>query len=67
MGCQASQAWFVGDHPVNDVLGAAAVGLRPIWLRGVHSWPSDHPMPASQIGALPELVGLVQQERNPAT
>ncbi len=67
VGCQASQAWFVGDHPVNDVLGAAAVGLRPIWLRGVHPWPPDHPAPSSQIGALPELLGLVQQERNPAT
>ena len=42
-GCHASQAWFVGDHPVNDVLGAAAVGLRPIWLTGVHSWPAEHP------------------------
>jgi putative hydrolase of the HAD superfamily len=37
VGCRASQAWFVGDHPVNDVLGAAAVGLRPIWLTGVHT------------------------------
>jgi putative hydrolase of the HAD superfamily len=35
VGCEASQAWFVGDHPVNDVLGVAAVELRPIWLRGV--------------------------------
>jgi putative hydrolase of the HAD superfamily len=43
VGCHASQAWFVGDHPVNDVLGAAAVGLRPIWLTGVHSWPTEHP------------------------
>jgi putative hydrolase of the HAD superfamily len=64
VGCQASQAWFVGDHPVNDVLGAAAVGLRPIWLRGVHPWPSNHPAPPWQIGALPELVELVRQERD---
>jgi putative hydrolase of the HAD superfamily len=36
VGCPASQAWFVGDHPLNDVLGAAASGLRPIWLMGLH-------------------------------
>jgi putative hydrolase of the HAD superfamily len=67
VGCTASQAWFVGDHPVNDVLGAAAAGCRSIWLRGVHPWPPDHPVPSWQIGALPELVALVQQERSPAT
>jgi putative hydrolase of the HAD superfamily len=67
VGCQASQAWFVGDHPVNDVLGAAASGLRPIWLTGVHPWPTDHPEPQWQIGALIELVAMAQQERNPAT
>jgi len=67
VGCQASQAWFVGDHPVNDVCGAAAVGLRPIWLTGVHPWPPDQPEPQWQISALIELVAMVQQERNPAT
>jgi len=65
--CAAPQAWFVGDHPINDVLGAAAAGCRPIWLRGIHPWPPDHPVPAWQIGALPELLALVQQERNTAT
>jgi putative hydrolase of the HAD superfamily len=67
IGCAASQAWFVGDHPVNDVLGAGAAGCRAIWLCGVHPWPPDHPVPAWQIEALPELVALVQQERHPAT
>jgi putative hydrolase of the HAD superfamily len=61
VGCLASQAWFVGDHPVNDVLGAAAVGLQPIWLTGVHPWPPDHPAPQWQIGTLIELVQMVQR------
>ena len=67
VGCHASQAWFVGDHPVNDVLGAAAVGLRPIWLTGVHSWPAEHPEPLWHIRALTELVALVQHERHDTT
>ncbi len=28
----ASEAWFVGDHPVNDVQGAMAVGMKAFWL-----------------------------------
>jgi putative hydrolase of the HAD superfamily len=64
VGCHASQAWFVGDHPVNDVLGAAAVGLQPIWLTGVHPWPPDHPVPQWQIGTLIELVQMVQHSRD---
>ena len=62
LDCAASQAWFVGDHPVNDVLGAAAAGLRPIWLTGVHPWPTDHPAPVWQIRALNEVVAMVQHE-----
>src|SRR5256712_1827903 len=67
VGCQASQAWFVGDHPVNDVLGAAASGLRPIWLTGVHSWPTEHPEPLWHIRVLTELVAIVQHEHNGTT
>jgi putative hydrolase of the HAD superfamily len=29
---QASEAWFVGDHPVNDIEGALAVGMKAFWL-----------------------------------
>ena len=29
---RASEAWFVGDHAVNDIAGAHPVGLRAFWL-----------------------------------
>jgi putative hydrolase of the HAD superfamily len=67
VGCLASQAWFVGDHPVNDVQGAAAAGLRAIWLTGVHAWPPDQPAPRWQISTLLDVVAMVQQERTPAS
>jgi putative hydrolase of the HAD superfamily len=60
IGCAAWHTWFVGDHPVNDVLGAAAVGLRPIWLTGVQPWPPEYPAPTWQIAALGELVTMAQ-------
>jgi putative hydrolase of the HAD superfamily len=62
IGCQASETWFVGDHPVNDVLGAAAVGLRAIWLTGGCPWPADRPAPQWQIATLGELVDLVHSD-----
>jgi putative hydrolase of the HAD superfamily len=57
---QAPQVWFVGDHPYNDVLGAAGAGLTGIWLRGVRPWPASHLPPPHQIAALDELLALVQ-------
>jgi putative hydrolase of the HAD superfamily len=37
---EAAQVWMVGDHPVNDVLGARDAGLNSVWLKGAnHVWP----------------------------
>lgn len=33
LGASAESAVHIGDHPVNDVLGAKRAGLRAIWLR----------------------------------
>jgi putative hydrolase of the HAD superfamily len=33
LGVKADQAWMVGDHIVNDVLGARGAGLTGVWLR----------------------------------
>ena len=60
IGSQAQQAWFVGDHPRNDILGAESAGLTPIWMSGRHPWPSEVPEPQMQISALPELVALIE-------
>jgi putative hydrolase of the HAD superfamily len=32
LDADAAGAVFVGDHPVNDIAGAAAAGLRTVWL-----------------------------------
>jgi putative hydrolase of the HAD superfamily len=56
MGCPAGNTMFVGDHPVNDVLGSATLGLVPVWFEGVHAWPQSHPNPERRIRALPEVL-----------
>ncbi len=59
VGVSAKEAWFVGDHPVNDVLGAAAVRMTPIWKCGYHTWPSEQPEPMHQIDSLDEVLEIV--------
>lgn len=66
IGSDAAVTWFVGDHPVNDIFGAAAAGLVPVWLEGIHPWPAGHPDPERRIRTLNELLGLVSRERSGA-
>lgn len=56
---EAAQVWMVGDHPVNDVLGAQGAGLTGVWLKGaMHAW-SDDAERSLEIASLPELLGLL--------
>ncbi len=59
---RASDCWFVGDHPVNDVLGAARFGMTAVWITsevGGHPWPEGEDPPAHRIESLLELPGLL--------
>jgi len=56
-----SEAWFVGDNPAADVLGAAAAGLTSVWFRRDAEWPDDFPLPALRIMSLSGLVVLLSR------
>jgi putative hydrolase of the HAD superfamily len=56
-----AEVLYVGDHPVNDVLGASAAGLTPVWLKGTYSWPTDHKEPKFQLERIDDLVELLEQ------
>ena len=56
---EASQVWMVGDHPVNDVLGARGAGLTGVWFKNAnHIWPNNFER-SLEIKALPELLELL--------
>jgi putative hydrolase of the HAD superfamily len=59
---QPSQAWYVGDHPTFDVVGAAAAGLTALWLRGKFPWPEGSAHPQFQLKSLHELLFLSSWE-----
>ena len=59
LDADAESTWFVGDHPVNDILGAQEAGLTAVWLQGYHSWPPSHPGPRMTISNLYDLPRLV--------
>lgn len=41
LGVGPDQCVLVGDHPRNDIWGAAQVGLQGIWLRRKHEWNEE--------------------------
>jgi putative hydrolase of the HAD superfamily len=57
--CESGDAWFVGDHPRNDIFGASAAGMKAIWLRGIHPWPANDPPPERHIDAIADLLPLI--------
>ena len=63
LGFRADHAWFVGDHPENDILGAWRVGLRTVWLRVLLTWTGTQAVPHHQIDHLRELVPLLMSVR----
>lgn len=57
-----AQVWHVGDHPINDALGAARAGLSAVWLRAIQPWPDVYPPPIYQIDRLAQLMPLLDRE-----
>jgi putative hydrolase of the HAD superfamily len=51
---------FVGDHPLNDIVAAQAIGMKAVWLRGSHEWPLDIPQPQFYIDTLMGVLALLE-------
>jgi putative hydrolase of the HAD superfamily len=61
-GASKQETLHVGDHPLYDVDGARAAGLRTVWVnRSASVWPDEFAAPeieVTHIGELPELLGI---------
>lgn len=61
LGVRAEEAWYVGDHPHNDIFGAKAAGLTAVWKRGSQPWDDALPVqPDAVITRLQELETLYE-------
>ena len=61
----ASDVWFVGDHPENDIAGAEAAGMTGVWLSGHLPWPEDRALPNRQMAHLSELLTFIEADYEP--
>lgn len=53
LGAAAGNTVFIGDHPVNDIEGAALAGMRTVWLKRNHAW--DDSLKARPVATIREL------------
>lgn len=54
------QCVYVGDHPVNDIEGAAAAGMNTIWIRVNQPWREGlSARPLRTIERLDELLTFI--------
>ncbi|MGG6311235.1 HAD family hydrolase [Paenibacillus macerans] len=63
LGTRPEETIIVGDHPRNDIWGAAQAGLRGIWLRRKHAWDEglDGGKPWRTVSELNEIPELLEQ------
>ena len=57
-GCRCAEMVFVGDSPVDDIDGARAVGMYPVWIPGPVIPPPGWQEPEQRISDLEELLRL---------
>jgi putative hydrolase of the HAD superfamily len=65
LGLAPDDCAFIGDHPVNDVVGSRDAGLTAVWLAGMHAWPEAIPEPPlriSRFAELYEILGMTAQK-----
>lgn len=59
-GASAGETLHVGDHPLIDVHGARAAGLRTAWVnRNDDAWPADYAAPDITVRHVGELIELL--------
>lgn len=63
LGGDVTDGWMVGDHPIADISGGRAAGLRTGWVSRGQNWPDDVPPPTLTRHSAAEVINaLVQLE-----
>ncbi|WP_305788622.1 HAD family hydrolase [Symbioplanes lichenis] len=52
----ANGGWMIGDNPADDIAGAAAAGLRTVWLHRGRQWPGLDVLPTRTADDFPSAL-----------
>lgn len=61
LGLKNEEIIFVGDHPKNDVIGAANAGMTAIWFKALVPWPDGVDAPEYAVAALSEILVILEK------
>jgi putative hydrolase of the HAD superfamily len=62
LNIEPKKSIFVGDHPINDILGASKAGLKTIWMKRNQPWDdSVRTSPLKVIENLNELIDYLSE------
>lgn len=64
IGVKPDQAWYVGDHPFDDVYGAHLAGMTTVWVNRSGERFEGEVSPDATVGSLTELTGLLDIARS---
>ena len=61
LGASPGEVLFVGDNPIDDIVGAHRAGMKTAWLHRDKPWPDDrsHPTPDYTIDTIAQVLNLV--------
>jgi FMN phosphatase YigB (HAD superfamily) len=61
-----SETWFVGDTFADDMVGAARLGLAPVWLAGGAQETPPEP-PVTRVRSWPDFLQVYARAAGPAS
>lgn len=63
LGSKASEAIFVGDHPLSDVEGSATAGMISVWKRNPHWKTADAQCIIDELDEIPGLIRKIAEQK----
>lgn len=65
VGIDLTGGWMIGDHPIADIAGGQAAGLRTGWVSRGKEWSGETPSPTLIAGTAAQVIGAVVRHGAP--